>query len=230
MKYLNKDDHSRDAECAEDAKRQTETLEERLAELEAQQAAAQGLARITPLLESGYLLLDLKREPEAWRAAREAFDLAIDAEQWAEAVEACDVMAQTDEPNSVKAIAHGIWLGVTFPIDPELSVAMLQHLIDNTPPDSDGAAVAAAVARYVVDLRAEGKQRDDLQFFTGQMIGNVARRHSNVEDQDTFEFWLDINGLDDQDKILPRLGKVLDVLVTDGWWLDRDAIRQRIPD
>ena len=65
-------------------------------------------------------------------------------------------------------------VGVTFPIDPDLSVAMLQHLIDESPDRSDGAAVAAATAGYLVELRAQGKQKEELQFFTRQMLGQVA--------------------------------------------------------
>ena len=72
---------------------------------------------------------------------------------------------------SIRALAHGIWLGITFPVDPELSVAMLQHLIDETPERSDGAAVAAALASYIVDLRAKDEQRENLQFFTTQLLG-----------------------------------------------------------
>jgi len=181
-------------------------------------------------LDSAYVLLDLERKQEAWDVGREVLDSAVADENWLQAVEACDVMFQAEQPESVKALAHGIWLGVTYPIDPELSVAMLQHLIDETPDKSDGAAVAAATARYIVDLRAEGKQREDLQFFTGQLLGDVARRHSSVDDQEMFDFWVERMELNDPGKFLPRLAKIIDVLVTDGWWFDRDELRKRIPE
>ena len=35
-------------------------------------------------------------------------------------------------------------------------------------------SVAAASACYIVDLRAEGPERDDLRFFTNQLLGTVA--------------------------------------------------------
>lgn len=130
------------------------------------------------------------------------------------------------------ALAHGIWLGVTYPIDPELSVAMLQHLVEETPPDSDGAAVAAAVAAYLVDLRAEGQQREELQFFTNQLMGTVARRHTNgaCDSQELFDIWVERLELNDPGKFLPRLSKIIDVLVPEGqWWFDRDALREKIP-
>jgi len=28
---------------------------------------------------------------------------------------------------------------------------------------------------------------------------------------------------------LPRLGMVIDVIVQDNWWIDRDALRARLP-
>ena len=107
---------------------------------------------------------------------------------------------------------------------------MLQHIIDETPADSDGAAVAAAVAHYVVELRAEGKQRDNLTLFTNHMLGTVARRHSEVEKQEQFDYWMEKMELNDPAKFLPRLRNVVDVMVQSDWWLDRDAIWASLPD
>lgn len=229
MKYLQTEE-VQGAECSNDAAKPSQLLDGRLAELKAELAGGvKGRERAKALLDSCYILLDLKDHGEAARLAHEAFDIAIREESWLQAVEACDVMVQAESDDMLQALAHGIWLGVTFPIDPELTVAMLQHLVELTPDNSDGGALAAAAACYVTDLRAEGKQRDELKFFTNQLIGQVARRHSNVQEQDIFEFWIQRNELDDPSKFLPRLAKVLDVLVEEGsWWFDRDALRERI--
>ena len=32
-----------------------------------------------------------------------------------------------------------------------------------------------------------------------------------------------------QQRILPRLAKVLDVIIENDWWFDRDALRAKIP-
>ncbi len=236
MKYLKVEDGLKEAECSNDAIQSSELLEVKLAELDKELAemgeGADPSRRAKCLNDSAYILLDLvDRKGEAWERARQAFDLAIDARNWAQAVEACDVMAQSDHEGSVKAIAHGIWLGVTYPVDPELSVAMLQHLVDETPDNSDGAAVAAAVARYIVDLRAEDKQREDLQFFTNQMLGNVARRHTNgaCDTQELFEIWSARLELDDPATLMPRLGQVIEVIAEGDWWIDRDALRDELP-
>ena len=157
-------------------------------------------------------------------------DDAVAEQLWLRAVEACDVMFQSEQQESIKALAHGIWLGVTFPIDPELSVAMLQHLVNESPGRSDGAAVAAATAGYLVELRAQGRQRDELQFFTRQLLGQVARNHSQVEEQEIFDFWVEQLQLNDPDKFLPRLSQVLDILTAGDWWFDRDQIRAQIPE
>ena len=138
-------------------------------------------------------------------------------------------MFLSDQPESLAALGQGIWLAVTFPVDPELTVAMLQHVVDETPPDSDGAAVAATVAHYIVDLRAEGRVREDLMFYTNQLLATVARRHSEVKDQGAFSQWFKKLELEDPAKFLPRLRNVVDVLVQDEWWIDRDAIRAKLP-
>jgi hypothetical protein len=138
-------------------------------------------------------------------------------------------MYQADMEKSIQALAHGIWLGVTFPIEPDLSVAMLQHLVDETQDKDDGAAVAAATACFLADMRAEGEDREELIFFTRQLLGQVARRHSQVEDKEIFVFWVEQLELNDPDKFLPRLASVLDVLTQDDWWYERDQLRTLIP-
>ena len=233
MKYLESEAFIGDNECSEDAVKSSKLLEIRLDEKQEELAALPPDApldkRLELEMESCYILLDLDRSDEAWDKARPLLDQAIQAQLWLRAVEACDVLYQADKPDSIKALAQGIWLGVTFPIDPELSVAMLQHLIDETPDTSDGAAVAGVTACYLVDMRAEGQEREDLKFFTNQLLGQVARRHSQVEEQEIFDFWVERMELDDPAKFLPRLAKVLDVIVEDGWWFDRDELRAQIP-
>ncbi len=229
MKYL-KDDVPGEAECSQDAVKSSELLLKRLAELE--EALGGELTpggRARALLDASYILLDLERSEEAYARAREAFELVVPLEDWEQAVQACDVMSQTDAPDAAKALAHGVWLGVTYPIDPELSVAILQRLVEETPPKADGAAVAAAAARYIVDLRAEGKKRSDLQFFAAQLLANVARQHSGVDSQELFDFWSERMQLNDPALVLSRLAKILDVLVPDAWWYDRDVLRARLP-
>jgi hypothetical protein len=233
VKYLQSEAFVGDNDSAEDAVKSSKLLAIRLDEKHAQLAA---LAPDAPLekrlelqLEAGYILLDLDRRDEAWETARELLDEAIAQSLWLRAVEACDILYQADRPDSIKALAQGIWLGVTFPIDPELSVAMLQHLIDETPDSSDGAAVAAVTACYVVDIRAREPQRDELKFFTDQLLGQVARRHSQVDEQAVFDFWVERMELDDPAKFLPRLAQVLDIITDGDWWFDRERLRAQIP-
>ena len=69
-----------------------------------------------------------------------------------------DLAAALLGPASLVALAHGVWLAVTYPIDPQLSINLLDHVIEETPKDSDGAAVAAAAAHYLAELRADWSQ------------------------------------------------------------------------
>lgn len=231
MKYLNPE-HMRDADSGEDAQESSFLLEARLAEVRQHRQEIQdpkSAAFADLLLEEGRLLIRLEKMPEAWEVARAAFDLHLANENWQGAVEACDVLFAADQPDSLAALGQGVWLAVTFPIDPELTVAMLEHIVDETPDDSDGAAVAAVVAHYVVELRTEGRQRDDLTMFTNNLLVTVARRHSQVETQEAFNYWMEKLELNDPAKFLVRLRNVLDVLVQDNWWFDRAALHARLP-
>ena len=231
MKYL-KDEHMRDADSGEDIQESAYLLEARLAELRQHRAEVQDQksdAAADLFLEEGRLLIRLEKMPEAWDAARAAFDLYLASENWQGAIEACEVMYASDQPSSLPALGQGIWLSVTFPVDPELTVAMLEHVVEETPDNSDGAAVAAATAHYIVDMRAEGRRHQDLTFYTSNLLGTVARRHSQVEKQEAFDFWVRKLELHDPQLFLPRLRNVVDVLVQDEWWFDRDALQARLP-
>ncbi|MDX1408288.1 MAG: hypothetical protein R3330_09145, partial [Saprospiraceae bacterium] len=179
--------------------------------------------------EASLLLLGLERNQDAWDRARPLFEPYIEQRQWQSAVEICDICFRAEQDSSMSALGQGVWLAVTFPVDPELTVAMLQHIVDETPDDSDGAAVAAATALYVVDLRAEGKQHEDLQFFAMQMMGSVARRHSNVDGQEQFDAWTEKLQLSDPAKFLVRMRNVIDVMVQSDWWFDREAVQAELP-
>ena len=141
------------------------------------------------------------------------------------AADGFDVLYLCDQnERSLAALGQGVWLAVTLPIDPSLTVAMLDHIVDDTPDDSDGAAVAAATAVYVADMRDAGGPDGNLGFFARQMLGKVARRHSEVASQLQFDAWIMRMELDDPAKFLVQLRNVVDVLVQEDWWFDRDAV------
>jgi hypothetical protein len=181
-------------------------------------------------LDIAELLNALERKKEAWDIAREAFVTAMQQESWKDAVEACDVLYQAGQADSIAVLGMGIWLAVTFPVDPELTVAMLIHVVDETPNNSDGAALAAITARYVVDLRAADDKHESLSFLVDNLIAMVAKRHSNVQDQTAMDKWLKRLELRDPQVFLPRLAAVIDAIVGDNWWFDRDVLRGKLPD
>lgn len=231
MRYLKDDTFFVDADSGEDTEEPVALIEARAEQLREQLAAAkEPRARAQALLELARVLVRLEKMAVAWEHGREAFDLFVAAEYWEGAIQACEVLFATDEPESLAALGQGVWLAVTFPVDPELTVAMLQHIVDETPAESQGAAVAATAAHYVVELRApDGKDRDNLLFYTNQLLATVARRQGEVADQQDFQRWFERLELDDPAKFLPRLRNVVDVLVQDNWWFDREAIQQKLP-
>lgn len=189
------------------------------------------LERARALLDHANALLGLKRNTEAWNDARAAFDMFVSLERWPDAVECCDILYQTEQPASITALAHGIWLSVTYPIDPEHSIVMLSYLIDETPAESDGAAVAAATAHYIVGLRSNDEKHDSLAFLSTNLIARVAQRHGNVQSQQALEFWMKKLNLNSPQIFLPRMGMVLGAIVGDesNWWFNRDELRNKLP-
>lgn len=204
----------------------TKLLVEKLQELHDLVDAAP-LVRARLQLDVAELLVALERKPEAWTLAREAFAVALAQDAWKDAVEACDVLYQCEQEDSVAALGMGVWLAVSFPVDPELTLAMLMHIVEETPDHSDHAALAAVAARYVIDLRADDAQHENLGLFANHLIAQVAARHGNVRDQAALDQWMDRLELRDPQVFLPRLGQVVDVIVGDTWWFDRDELRNK---
>ncbi|NOQ70052.1 MAG: hypothetical protein GQ573_08090 [Gammaproteobacteria bacterium] len=205
-------------------------LEKKQAAYEALEANAEPVDRARLQLDVAEALIGLGRADESWEKARSALDTFIELEQWQDAVESCDVLYQSAQPASLVALAHGVWLSVTYPVDPQLTVNMLGYVVDETPATADGAAVAATTAHYIADVRAVDDQHKSLTFLTKQMLANVAKGHSEVEGQEALTAWMERLELLDPDVFLPRLSLVLGAIVpVDEWWFDRDALREKIP-
>ncbi len=205
-------------------------LDKKQAIYDALEASAAPLERARLQLDVAEALIGMNRADESWEKARTALSTFIEEEQWQDAVECCDVLYQSAQPASLVALAHGAWLSVTYPVDPTLTVNMMGYIVDETPATADGAAIAATTAHYIADIRAQGDKHKSLTFLTQQMLANVAKGHSKVEDQESLNAWMERLELLDPDVFLPRLSLVLGAIVpTDQWWFDRDALRDKIP-
>jgi len=187
------------------------------------------LERALLQLDISELLLALDQKEHAWNEARAAFTVFMDNEEWQHAVEACNVMYQTEQPASIVALGHGVWLAVTYPIATDTTVAMLNHIVDETPADSDGAAVAAMVGYYIADIRSTDEEHDSMTFLAKTILGNVAKRHSNVQTQKEMDAWMFKLELKDPEIFLPRLSLVVNSIVEENWWFDRDELRAKLP-
>jgi len=188
------------------------------------------LQRARTAVEIAGLMLDLDRKADAWKYARPAIEDLIAQQAFEDAALACQYTYLADQDDAIAAIGQAAWLSVTYPVDPHLTANILTHIIDETPDDSDGAAVAAATAHYVVDIRSDDDKVEELKLFTGANLASVAKRHGNVESQMQFELWVERLELDVPEKFLIRLRNVIDVMVQTDWWFDREALQANIPD
>ena len=194
------------------------------------------LAENSDELEKAKLMLDiaechlgLDQQQQAHDWAEKTFQIFVDNDDWQLAVDCCDIIYNSNQNDSLIALGNGIWLAVTFPVDPNVSVQMLHHIVDETPDDSDGAAVAAMLAHYLAETRANDKDYKNLTFLTNQITAQVAKRHRNISDEATMQTWIKMYELDDVSKLLPKMALILDTIVGENWWYDRDEIRSRLP-
>ena len=175
-------------------------------------------------------LISLNRNNDVWDETRPLLDFFLANDLLEEAVQTCDMLYQAHKEDSTKALIHGVWLSVSFPIDPALTMSLLSSLIEEMPKDSDGAALAAATAHYVAGIRANEEEFENMNFFTTNLLATVAENHSQVNSQEGLNWWVTRLELDDPAVFLPRLGAVLNVVVPEtDWWFDRDALRQKFP-
>lgn len=184
-------------------------------------------ARLMLDIAECHLGLDQSLQAHEW--AHKSFPVFIEQEQWQLAVDACDIIYNSNQADALSALGNGIWLAVTFPIDPNVSVQMLHHVVDETPDDSDGAAVAAMLAHYLAETRSSERDLQNLTFVTNQIIAQVARRHRGIEDEKTLQTWIKMYDLDDIQSLLQKMALILETIVDGHWWYDRDTIRARLP-
>lgn len=189
-------------------------------------AAAVDVAEIK--LEVARCQLGLGEKVTCWQESRPLVKTFIEAEAWQQAVEACELLYLSEQEDSILALGHGCWLAVTYPVEPALSVDMLSYIIDETPDNSDGAAVASVAALYIAELRAKD-DKESLMFLAKQLVAVVAKRHRGIEDEESIEIWIEMLELNNLDELFARLGKVIDAIVANRWWFDRDELRSKLP-
>jgi hypothetical protein len=181
-------------------------------------------------LEIARAQMGLGDKTSCWQTAQPLLDIFIQNAAFQSAVETCELMYLAEHTDSIRALGHGCWLAVTYPVDAALSVDMLSYIIDETPDDSDGAAVASVAAMYLVELRMQGKDKDNLIFLAKQLVALVAKRHRGIEDEESIEIWIEMLELNNLDELFTRLGKVIDAIVGAEWWFERDDLRAKLPD
>ena len=182
------------------------------------------------LLAKTTALVGLNRNNAVWDETRPLLEFFLEHDLLDEAVQTCDMLYQSHQPDSITALIHGVWLSVSFPVDPALTMALLSAMIDEMPKDSDGAGLAAATAHYIAGIRASEKEFENMNFFTTNLLAKVAEGHSQVSSQEGLNWWITKLELDDPAIFLPRLGAVLNVVVPESdWWFDRDVLRGKFP-
>ena len=82
----------------------------------------------------------------------------------------------------------------------------------------------------MVDLRADDALHGDWSLLANDLIARVAARHSGVRNQQALDAWMDKLSLRDPQVFLPRLSQVVNAIVGDAWWFDRNALRDKLPD
>lgn len=192
--------------------------------------ASDPLQAATCKLEIAGLQLDLDNKPAATEYLQGLIDVFIEHSDFERAAITCQYVYLCDNDNAVSAIGQAAWLAITYPVDPDLTISILDHIVDETPDESDGGAVAAATAHYVADLRAPEHQKAHLQHITGSMLARVAKRHSKITDQQQFDLWARTLELDEPEKFLVRMRNVIDVMVQQDWWFDRENLQSALPE
>ena len=233
MNYLNRQQLDLGADSQEEAQVSLQALEVRSNQIRQQiSSLSEGNIRDRATLGHDLAMLQIEQGQarKAWENAMPAFRIHIDRQEWELATVVCDTLFRCEQPDSLIALGHALWLSITFPVEPTLTLVQLQHVINDTPEDSDGAAVAAAVGAYVAELRGGEKQNDEVVLAVSQMLNDVARRHSGVQSQEEFNLWFKRLELDVPEKLLIRMRNIIDVLVQDQWWIDRTDLQRLIPE
>lgn len=103
------------------------------------------------------VLLELREYPEAFLQARLLLGQSIEQGDPDAAAAACLAMYESGQEESISALGHAVWLVVACPVNPEQVLQAMRSLVEETPENSDGAAVAAMLGYFLVEKRSLGE-------------------------------------------------------------------------
>lgn len=173
------------------------------------------------------VLLELREYPEAFLQARLLLGQSIEQGDPDAAAAACLAMYESGQEESISALGHAVWLVVACPVNPEQVLQAMRSLVEETPENSDGAAVAAMLGYFLVEKRSLGGNRERHVFLARQLVAEVAKRHRGITDEETIGVWVQMYDLDDVDLLLERLKRILAAIIPQ-WWFDREDFLQRL--
>ncbi|MDI1445432.1 tetratricopeptide repeat protein [Polyangium sp. 6x1] len=164
---------------------------------------------------------DLQRE----RALNmEAARLLGHVRAWLDLATVLGNLGAEDTPDAANFLTQALWLAHTVGVRVDNGIALTAVLLQKLTPAHPHAPTLAVAAQFLVATRgAQHPEQQKLLGYTRRMLGACVKARE-IADQD-FERWAHEEGLDDPQRLGPKLMAALDSLVPEGAWLfDRNDV------
>ncbi|HIJ84290.1 MAG TPA: hypothetical protein HPQ00_08810, partial [Magnetococcales bacterium] len=127
-----------------------------------------------------------------------------------------------------KALAQRIWVGLKTETPASEVVLALFHLLNTLGPRHDVAGPIAALAHFMAKHRTPDHPDRDLAMGQAQQMFHRVCEEKGVVGEEAFKIWVKHSRLDDPNHYVPIVMHLLDVMVGDVWWFDRDLLQKEL--
>ncbi|MBF0587975.1 MAG: hypothetical protein HQL53_02480 [Magnetococcales bacterium] len=171
----------------------------------------------------------LRTPEENWKMMVHSVRQYSKAGNWSDTLDVLVFLSnQEGNPESAKARAMTMWLALKTETPIAVLTSAAYKLVVNLGEKHPLCAPLASVANLMLQHRTpEDPDRPLAISHVQQMYMHVCPSALN-EDRDGFDQWVKENQLDDPDVIIPQVMGLLEIMIGDDWWVDRDAVQAEL--
>ncbi|MBF0192129.1 MAG: hypothetical protein HQL99_13465 [Magnetococcales bacterium] len=166
---------------------------------------------------------------EEWNENRIAIDQLSRQGQWPEVLELLRRLTTKHKNNEIyKALAQRVWVGLKTQAPAIEVVQSLYHLLNTLGPTHELAPAVCALAQLLAIHRTPDHPDQELAIGHTQQMFSMVCGALNITGDEEFQNWVKAKQLDEPDLFIPEIIRMLEMMVGDDWWIDREGLQKEL--
>ena len=166
---------------------------------------------------------------EDWEFSLEKLERFNKSRDWNAALDLLIYLSKKDDHDKLHAaIGQASWLALKLETPIDIVVMSLYNMLLTLGNGHGAAKSVAALANMMTHHRTPDHPDRELAKAQAQQMLHYVSPETGHENQEGFDKWTKENRMDDPDFFVPVVMEVIDGLVRQDWWIDREAIQQEL--